>query len=34
VEQSHRDDKSAAFQWQRSQVHEPTHALRWLLVIA
>jgi hypothetical protein len=34
VEESHRDDKSAAFHWEQSQVHNPTHALRLLLVIA
>ncbi|MBX6313291.1 MAG: hypothetical protein IRY99_10315 [Isosphaeraceae bacterium] len=31
VEESHRDDKSAAFHWEKSQVQEPTHAL-WLLI--
>jgi hypothetical protein len=34
VEESHRDDKGAAFHWERSQVNEPTHALRLLLLIA
>lgn len=34
VEESHRDDKSAAFHWEKSQVDEPAHALRLLLVIA
>jgi hypothetical protein len=33
VEESHRDDKSAAFHWERSQVEEPVHALRLLLLI-
>jgi hypothetical protein len=33
VEESHRDDKSAAFHWERSQVTDPTHALRLLLLI-
>src|SRR5262249_10511709 len=33
-EESHRDDKSSAFHWEDSQVHQPAHALRLLLVIA
>lgn len=34
VEESHRDDKSAAFHWEQSQVHDPTRALRVLLLVA
>ena len=34
VEESHRDDKSAAFHWEKSQVDDPVHALRLLLLIA
>lgn len=34
VEESHRDDKSAAFHWEKSQVTEPTHVLRLWLVLA
>jgi Transposase DDE domain len=34
VEESHRDDKSAAFHWEKSQVNDPAHALRLLLLIA
>jgi hypothetical protein len=34
VEESHRDDKSAGFQWQQSQVDDPVHALRPLLLLA
>jgi hypothetical protein len=33
-EESHRDDKSSAFHWEDSQVHQPAHAVRLLLVIA
>jgi hypothetical protein len=33
-EQSHRDDKSAAFNWQASRVTDPAHACRLLLVPA
>ena len=33
-EQSHRDDKSAAFNWDRSRVTDPAHAGRLLLVLA
>ena len=34
VEESHRDDKGAAFHWEKSQVDDPAHALRLLLLIA
>lgn len=34
VEESHRDDKSAGFHWQQSQVDDPAHALRLFLLIA
>jgi Transposase DDE domain len=34
VEESHRDDKGAAFHWEKSQVNDPAHALRLLLLIA
>jgi Transposase DDE domain len=34
VEESHRDDKSAGFHWEKSQVDDPVHALRLLLLIA
>jgi hypothetical protein len=34
VEEGHKDDKSAAFHWDQSQVKDRTHALRWLLIIA
>jgi hypothetical protein len=34
VEESHRDDKRGAFHWQASQVSEPTHVLRWWLLLA
>jgi len=34
VEESHRDDKSAAFHWEQSQVDDPVHALRLLVLIA
>ena len=34
VEASHRDDTSAAFPWEQSQVSDPTHALRLVLLIA
>jgi hypothetical protein len=34
VEEGHKDDKSAAFHWDESQVHDPTHTLRLLLVLA
>jgi Transposase DDE domain len=33
-EESFRDDKSAGLQWHKSQVNDPTHALRLLLVLA
>jgi hypothetical protein len=33
-EQSHRDDKSSAFNWDRSRVSDPAHACRLLLVLA
>jgi hypothetical protein len=33
VEESHRDDKAASFHWEKSQVDDPTHALRLLLLI-
>ena len=33
-EQAHRDDKSAAFNWQASRVADPAHACRLLLVLA
>ena len=32
--QSHRDDKGASFHWEKSQVNDPAHALRLLLLIA
>jgi hypothetical protein len=32
-EESFRDDKSAGFHWEKSQVNDPAHALRLLLVI-
>jgi hypothetical protein len=32
-EESFRDDKSAAFHWEQSQVNDPVHALRLLLVL-
>ena len=34
VEEAHRDDKGAAFHWEQSQVVDPAHALRLLLLIA
>jgi hypothetical protein len=34
VEESFRDDKGTGFHWEKSQVNEPTHALRLLLVLA
>lgn len=34
VEESFRDDKSAAFHWGQSRVNDPAHALRLLLVLA
>jgi Transposase DDE domain len=34
AEESFRDDKSSGFHWQESQVNDPTHALRLLLVMA
>ncbi|MBX6316404.1 MAG: DUF1559 domain-containing protein [Isosphaeraceae bacterium] len=34
VEESHRDDKSAVFPWERSQVNDPAHALHVLLMVA
>lgn len=34
VEESFRDDKSGAFEWERSQVNDPTHAGRLLLLLA
>jgi hypothetical protein len=34
VEESHRDDKAAAFGWGQSRVGDPAHALRLLLLIA
>lgn len=34
VEESHRDDKSAGFHWEQSQVDDPVHALRLFLLIA
>jgi hypothetical protein len=34
VEESHRDDKRAGFHWEVSQVQDPAHALRLLLLIA
>jgi hypothetical protein len=34
VEESHRDEKGAAFHWDKSQVADPMHALRLLLLIA
>jgi hypothetical protein len=34
VEESFRDDKTAGFHWGQSQVNDPTHALRLLLVLA
>jgi hypothetical protein len=33
-EESHRDDKSSGFHWEDSQVDQPAHALRLLLVVA
>jgi hypothetical protein len=33
-EQTHRDDKSQAFSWDRSHVRDPAHAARLLLVLA
>lgn len=33
-EESFRDDKSSGFHWQRSQVNDPIHAARLLLVLA
>jgi len=33
-EESFRDDKSAAFHWDKSQVNDPVHAARLLLVLA
>jgi hypothetical protein len=33
VEESHRDDKRAAFHWEQSQTREPTHVLRLLLLL-
>jgi DDE family transposase len=33
-EESFRDDKSSGFHWEQSQVNNPTHALRLLLVLA
>jgi hypothetical protein len=32
--ESHRDEKSSGFNWQRSQVKEPEHAQRLVLVMA
>jgi Transposase DDE domain len=34
VEESFRDDKGAGLQWHKSQVNDPAHALRLLLVLA
>lgn len=34
IEEAHRDDKSAAFHGEQSQVREPTHVLRLLLLLA
>jgi len=34
VEESHRDDKAGSFHWDDSQVHDPAHALRLLLLVA
>src|SRR5262245_36463714 len=33
-EESFRDDKSSGFHWEKSQVNDPTHALRLLLVLS
>lgn len=33
-EESFRDDKSSGFHWEQSQVHDPAHAARLLLVLA
>ena len=33
-EESFRDDKSMAFHWEKSQVNDPAHAARLLLVLA
>jgi hypothetical protein len=34
MEESHKDDKSAAFHWEHSRVLDPAHALRLLLLMA
>lgn len=34
VEESFRDDKGTGFHWEKSQVDDPEHALRLLLVLA